>query len=180
MKRKPPPSTLDSAAARFLDSRRGRPAIRPAPSVSRAAERVLKPLAKRFGVGVEQLRENWPEIVGSRLAEWSEPETLQTSGGITTLVIRARGPAGAVLQAESRRLLDRMSSYCGRQAPSRIRIIQGSSKAKAGPAGKAGARQMTKPQASSQVSETVETSPETRLLSALDRFGQSVKSRTGH
>lgn len=172
--RKPTSSTLDSAAAQFIAGRRGRPAIRPAPSAGRAAERVLRPLAKRFGVGVEQLREHWSEIVGPRLAEWSQPEALQRAGGITTLVIRARGPAGAVIQAESRRLLERIATYSGRQAPTRIRIVQGGAAKQA-----AAPTRVTSAQSESQVSERVENSPEARLLSALDRFERSVKTRNG-
>lgn len=174
MKRKPPPSTLERAASQFLDSRRGRAAIRPAPSVGRAAEKVLRPLARQFGVGLEQLREHWADIVGPRLADWSEPDGIQRSGGITTLVIRARGPAGAVLQAESRRVLERVATFSGRQAPTRIRIVQGTATRRSAPP----VASMTGPQSASQVSETVETSPEARLLSALDRFGQSVRNRT--
>lgn len=176
MKRKPPSSTLEAAAAAYISSRRGRRAIQPAPSAGRAAERILKPLTRRFGIGVEQLREHWPEIVGSRLAQWSAPKTIQRSGGINTLVIEARGPAGAILQAEARRILERIGIHSGDRAPTRLRIVQG----RAAPPATAPARDMKKPQSASHVSETVETSPEARLLSALDRFGRSVRAREQH
>lgn len=176
MKRKPPPSTLEAAANAYIGSHRGRRAIQPAPSAGRAAERVLQPLAKRFGVGVEQLREYWPEIVGKRLADWSAPKAMQRAGGVNTLVIEARGPAGAILQAESRRILDRIRTFSGDRAPTRLRVVQGQAARRTGPA----AREMTKPQSASHVSERVETSPEARLLSALDRFARSVKARDGH
>ena len=176
MVRKPSPSTLDAAASQFLATHRGRPAIRPAPSAGVAAERVLKPLARRFGVGVDQLREHWGDIVGDRLAQWSEPETVRRSGGINTLVIRARGPAGAILQAESRRILERIRTYSGNQAPTRIRIVQGSAARKTRPQ-PGDVPQMKVRQSPSQMSEKVETSAEARLLSALKRFGDGVKSR---
>ncbi|WP_300545718.1 DciA family protein [Maricaulis sp.] len=174
MMRKPSPSTLEAAANAFISRRRGRPAIRPAPSAGRAAERVLKPLAKQFGVGTDQLRENWEEIVGPRLAQWSSPETIRRSGGVFTLVIRARGPAGAILQAESRRILERIATFAGQRAPTRLRIVQGMSAAR--PAVRPSTRMNTS-QSASQLSETVETSPEARLLSALDRFGRAIKAR---
>lgn len=173
MMRKPPPSTLERDAGRFLDSHRGRRAIRPAPPVGRAAERVLKPLAKRFGLGVEQLREHWAEIVGERVAKWSEPQAIQRQSGINVLVIRARGPAGAVVQAQSARILERVRQYAGQQAPTRLRVVQGASRA-----AQTDKKHVTAPQSTSQVSETVETSAEARLLSALDRFDKSVKNRT--
>jgi hypothetical protein len=174
MKRPPPKPDLEAAASAYIATRRGRRAIQPLPPVGRAAEKVLKPLARRFGVGVEQLRENWPAIVGDRLAQWSEPQTVQRSGGINTLVIRARGPAAAVLQAESRRILERVRTYSGARAPTRLRIVQGTS---ARPAAASALADM--PPDRSQVSEGVETSPEARLLSALDRFSRSVKKREG-
>lgn len=184
MKHKPPSPEIEAAASAYIAARRGRRAIQPAPSAGRAAERILKPLARQFGVGVEQLREHWPTIVGTRLAEWSEPQTIQRSGGIHTLVIRARGPAGAVIQAEARRILERVKTYAGNQAPTRLRIVQGTSArpATAGSATTSGAAagDMNNRQGASKVSEGVETSPEARLLSALDRFSRSVKARNGH
>lgn len=144
-----------------------------APAAGLAAERVLRPLAKRFGVGLEQLRANWSDIVGSRLANFCQPETLQRHGSARTLVIRARGPAAAILQAESRRILERIRTYAGSGGPTRLRIVQGA------------ARQPMKPtdpklnnlQPSSQVSEGVEKTAEARLMSALNRFDRSIKSR---
>ena len=180
MVRKPTSSTVEAAASAYIQARRGRAAIRPAPSAGIAAEKVLRPLARRFGVGVDQLREHWPEIVGSRLAQWSSPESLQRSGGIHTLVIRARGPAGAIIQAESRRILERVGTFSGKQAPTRIRVIQGSAQSAATGSERASRAKMTQPQSSSQVSETVETSAEARLLSALDRMSRSIKARDGH
>lgn len=175
MMRKPVSSTLEGQAARFLEARRGRRAIRPAPSAGKAASRVLAPLAKRFGLGVEQLQARWPEIVGERLAKWSEPEAIQRQGGSQTLVIRARGPAGAVLQAQSRQILERVRQYAGKLAPTRLRVRQGSAAAVEA----AAQPEMTDTPSSSQVSERVEQTPETRLQSALDRFAKSVNSRSG-
>lgn len=177
--RKPPPSTMEQAATDFINSRRGRPAARPLPSTARAMERVLRPLARRFGVGVEQLREHWTEIVGERLAKWSEPETVQRAGGVNTLVIRARGAAAAILQAESRRILERVRTFAGDRAPTRLRILQGQASASfklAKPADQADVKPM---KTSSQVNEGVEQTPEARLLSALNRFERAVKAREG-
>ncbi len=173
MKHHPPPSSLERRAARYLEARRGRRVRAAAPAAGIAAERVLRPLSKRFGVGLDHLRANWSEIVGARLSKWSEPEALQRHGSARTLVIRARGPAAAVIQAESRRLLDRIKTYAGQQAPTRIRVIQGRARADRAPE----PGTVTTPSPSSQVSEGVEQSAEARLLSALNRFDRSVKKR---
>ncbi|WP_291844835.1 DUF721 domain-containing protein [Maricaulis sp.] len=178
MMRKPPPSMLEQAAGDFIRSRRGRPAAKPPPSAARAVERVLRPLARQFGVGVEQLREHWTEIVGERLAKWSEPETIQRGGGgVSTLVIRARGAAAAILQAETRRILERVRTFAGDRAPTRLRILQGQARRPApGPDDQADVKPMKSP---SQVNEGVEQTPEARLLSALNRFEKSVRTREG-
>jgi hypothetical protein len=182
MMSKPPRSTpgkkrnvgLERRAKQYLDLHRGRKAIQPAPPAGWAAARILRPLARRFGPGVEQLKAHWSEIVGTRLADWSSPETLQRQSGINVLVIRARGPAGAIIQAESRRILERVRTYAGAQAPTRIRIVQGRVHSTPNPSSPA---KITKPPSASNVSEGVEQSAEARLLSALDRFGQQVKAR---
>ncbi|WP_339332803.1 DciA family protein [uncultured Maricaulis sp.] len=179
MIRKPPPSMLEQAASDFIRSRRGRPAARPQPSAARAVERVLRPLARRFGVGAEQLREHWTEIVGERLAKWSEPETIQRAGGINTLVIRAQGAAGAILQAESGRILERVRTFAGDRAPTRLRILQGQARKAAAKSETADQALVNPMNSASQVSEGVEQTPEARLQSALNRFEQSVKARQG-
>ncbi len=173
MKRHTPPSSLENAAGRYIEARRGRRVRSAAPAAGIAAERVLKPLAKRFGVGLEQLRANWGDIVGQRLAGFCQPETLQRQGASRTLVIRARGPAAAILQAESRRILDRIRTFAGQGGPTRLRIIQGAAKRSA----TAAQTNVNKPKASSQVSEGVEETAEARLMSALNRFDRSVKTR---
>lgn len=175
MRRRPTQSSVEQAAGQYLQEHRGRAAIRPAPRAGRAAERILRPLAKKFGVGVDQLTQYWPEIVGQRLAQWSAPKSIQRNGGVSTLVIEARGPAAAVLQAESRRILERVATYSGGRSPTRLRVIQGSMRG-AAPA----QTDLTNGQARSQNSDQVETSAEARLLSALKRFDKSVKARGGH
>ena len=175
MKQRPSQSSLEQAAGRYLQDHRGRAAIRPAPRAGRAAERILRPLAKKFGVGVDQLTQYWPEIVGQRLAQWSSPKSIQRNGGVSTLIVEARGPAAAVLQAESRRILERVSTYAGSRSPTRLRIVQGRMRAAT-----TTENNVKTGQASSQNSEKVETSAEARLLSALKRFDKSVKSRGGN
>lgn len=166
---KPPRRTtsLDAAAARFLSEHRGRSAFSGPPSAGRAAGKILKPLADRFGPGVDALARNWPEIVGETLAQWCAPEAIR--GG--TLYVTARGSAAAVIEAESRRILERVARFAGRAAPTRIRIRQGRPKQIAPPAA-------IPPSIKSEtVREGVETDAEARLNSALKKFGRGVRSR---
>lgn len=165
---KPPrrPQSLESAAARYLSERRGRPAFSGAPSAGRAAGKILKPLSEKFGPGAEALARHWPEIVGETLAQWCAPDSIR--GG--TLYVTARGPAAAVIEAESRRILQRVASFAGRSAPVRIRIRQGRPQKSTPPAA-------SRSQNSETVREGVETDPEARLNSALEKFGRGVRTR---
>uniref|UniRef100_UPI00260DC90B DciA family protein n=1 Tax=Maricaulis sp. TaxID=1486257 RepID=UPI00260DC90B len=180
MKRPVTPSTLESEARRYLEQHRGRRSRPAAPPAARAAERVLRPLAKRFGVGIEQLEQHWTEIVGARLARWCDPASIQRQGNVQTLVIQTRGPAGAILQAESRHILERVKLYAGHRAPTRLKVVQGrlgtktpdtdaaAQPARPDPATLNRAKEMT---------DGVEQTTEARLLSALKRFDRSVQTR---
>lgn len=184
MKRPVTPSTLESEARRYLEQHRGRRSRPAAPPAARAAERVLRPLAKRFGVGIEQLEQHWTEIVGARLARWCDPVSIQRQGGVQTLVIQARGPAGAVLQAESRRILERVKLYAGHRAPTRLKVVQGRlggqetpkspGQSHAAPASPQPPETLNR---AHQVTDGLEKSTEARLLSALKRFDRSVQAR---
>ncbi|MCC5996297.1 MAG: DUF721 domain-containing protein, partial [Oceanicaulis sp.] len=102
-----------------------RPPFGPPPGGAAALARVLKPLTVHHGPGVPELAEHWAEIVGAPLAAHSRPEKMQGGAGGLTLVVRARGPAAALVEAQSARILERVARYAGR-APKRLRIVQGS------------------------------------------------------
>jgi hypothetical protein len=187
MKRKPPPSSPDveAAAAAYLAKRRGRAAIKPAPAAGQAAARVLRPLARRFGPGVDQFTEHWPEIVGEKLAAWCAPETIQRRRDGDVLIIRARGPAGAVIQAEAPRLLEKVKLYCGDRAPTQLKVVQGAAgqPARKNPFASAAAKTTSRAaslpnrQAASQLSEGVEPDAQARLDSLLKAWDRRTKDR---
>lgn len=159
--------SLEAAAARYLAERRGKPAWSGAPSAGRAAGKILKPLSEKFGPGVDALARHWPEIVGETLAQWCAPDSVR--GG--TLYVTARGPAAAVIEAESRRILQRVAQFAGRSAPVRIRIRQGRPKhAAPAPASRP-------PRKAETVREGVEKDTDARLNSALEKFGRGVRAR---
>lgn len=173
MRRKHTPSSKEQIASRFIGERRGRAAIRPLPSVASAASKVLRPFTRQFGPGLDQLKERWPEIVGEGIARWSSPDALVRQQGHSVLVIRARGSANAVIQAEARRILERVRQFSGRQAPTRIRVVQGQLAAPPDPV----QQKITPAQPRSQNSEPVALDAQSRLLSALTRFDKAVKAR---
>jgi hypothetical protein len=113
-----------AALEAWTQTHRGRPPIPPAPSVARATAAVLKPLAKKFGPGVADLDTHWREIVGDALARWCRPEKIQGGAAGRTLIISARGPAAALIEAQAGRILDRVAEYSG-QRPARLKVVQG-------------------------------------------------------
>ena len=112
-------------AGAWLGENRGRAQIKPPPSAGRAASKLIKPLAKQFsGPSVSELDQHWSEIVGPQLAQFTKPEKFQGGAAGSTLVIRARGPAAALVEAQSAQILSRVASYSGKQ-PKRLKIVQG-------------------------------------------------------
>lgn len=149
---------------------RGKPAIKPPPPAGRALAKVMRPLATAFGPGVSELDQHWAAIVGEALARWSSPEKLQAG----TLTVRARGPAAALIEAQSGIILERVAQYAGK-APKRLRIVQGSLAAPAGPVRRASTRVIRRAEPTSQPP----TDPAERLAAALADFAAAVKEREG-
>lgn len=162
------PTPLETLAARYLNERRGKAAWRGAPPAGQAAAKILRPLSLKFGPGTDRLAEHWSEIVGDRLAGWSAPEAIR--GG--TLYIIAKGPAGALIEADAPRILERLKTLTGPSAPGRLRVKQGHPGA-TGP----GSQRNVSREVKKDMSEGVEIDPDARLSSALKRFERANERR---
>jgi hypothetical protein len=162
------PPTLETLAARYLNDRRGKAAWRGAPPAGRAAAKILKPLAVKFGPGTDRIAEHWSDIVGERLAGWSSPDAIRSG----TLYIIAKGPAGALIEADAPRILERLATFAGKSAPSRLRVKQGNPRQIDAISHRSVNREVKK-----HMSEGVEIDPDARLSSALDRFERANKRR---
>ncbi len=141
MTRKARPSSLNGIPARrrvdrsvptrqawdWANAHRGKPPRSTPPSAGRAASRLIKPLAAKFGPGASDLETHWTEIVGEALATYSSPLKFQGGAGGLTLVVSARGPAASLIEAQSAQILARVAQYCGK-APKRLKLTQGSLK----------------------------------------------------
>lgn len=162
------PTSLDTLATRYLGKRRGKAAFRGAPPAGRAAAKILKPLSIKFGPGTDRLAEHWREVVGDRLAGWSAPDAIR--GG--TLYIIAKGPAGALIEADAPRILERLKTISGHSAPTRLRVKQGNPRPVGGRPHASVNREVKK-----DMSEGVEIDPDARLSSALKRFERANERR---
>lgn len=151
----------------WVQRNRGRSAAKPPPAAARAAGKVMRPLSARFGPGLSELEEHWPAIIGDALANYTRPEKYQGGASGLTLVIRARGPAAALAEAQAPQILDRVARYAGK-APQKLKIVQGPLSAQAAP-GRAKKRRITKVKA---------FTPEPRGLDAvLEAFEAAVRAR---
>lgn len=108
----------------YLESQRGRPAIRPAPRAGRAASRVIRPLSQKFGPGSQGLKSQWVNIVDPKYAKLSRPGRMTGSKYGRVLTIEAAGPAAALISADSQKILERLNQYLGQGYVARLRFVQ--------------------------------------------------------
>lgn len=162
-------SLSDQESWDWVNAHRGRAASGPPPPAARAAGKVVRPLAARFGPGLTELEAHWPAIIGEALAHYTRPEKFQGGASGLTLVVRARGPAAALAEAQAPQILERVARYAGK-APKKLKIVQGPITAEASPA-RAKRRRITKVKA---------FTPEPRGLDAvLETFEAAVRAREG-
>jgi len=114
----------DVTIGAWLKTQRGRPQYRPSPSAGRATAKIIRPFSAKFGSGVTAIEQSWRDIAGQRFAKISRP--VKISGGTSgrTLTIEAAGPAGALIQASSGPILDRLNTFLGYGQVTRIKILQ--------------------------------------------------------
>ncbi|MBL4852758.1 MAG: DUF721 domain-containing protein [Robiginitomaculum sp.] len=168
--------SLKARAARgnvlgYLEKNRGRPQYRPPPSAAKAVNRVLRPLSRKFGPGIGGLRINWPDIIGVRWAALSKPVAMRGSKGAKTLIIEAKGPAAAMIQAQSAQLLDKINQFLGASSVTKIITKQG----RIQPSNHPSQAPQTSSAPHKDVQETLVTDEENSLQAALDKLGSVVK-----
>ncbi len=155
-------------AMNYLEKNRGRPQYRPPPSAAKAVNRVLRPLSRKFGPGIGGLRTNWPDIIGVRWAALSKPVAMRGAKGAKTLTIEAKGPAAAMIQAQSAQLLDKINQFLGASTITKITVRQGRIQPPKHPA-------QTSPPPYNHVQKTLVTDAENSLQAALDKLGAVIK-----
>jgi hypothetical protein len=89
--------------------------------------KVTKPALEKHGRAYASLIGEWTNIVGPALAEVSLPEKLaaardRTGGGVLT--VRVAGAAATELQHLTPQILDRINTYLGFAAVSRLKLVQ--------------------------------------------------------
>jgi hypothetical protein len=103
------------------------------PHVSKVLGRITGRTMNRRGFSDSRMLENWSAIVGPQLAVMSQPVRLSrrkggrdgedTAGGVLT--VKAEGAIALEIQHLAPQIIDRLNSYYGHAAISRLNIIQG-------------------------------------------------------
>lgn len=168
---------LEEAATRALELRRGKAANRGGPPMAGAlAARLMRPLTKTgsSGKSLDELKRQWRDIVGDKLAQMTEPEKLSGSAATgRVLTIKVAGPAAPFVQHQSPLLLERCN-LAGADL-SRLLIKQG---AIARPAGNV--RPLSAPLSADEehvLLASLSDIGNPRLKAALLRLGRSVAQR---
>src|SRR5262249_47225563 len=99
------------------------PAPRLPPSVDVALRKALAPLLKLAGPAAGALAARWPEIVGPKLAQLTEPVEVKAGRGGGTLIIRAPSAAAPMIQHAQGHILERVSLASGSKVKA-LKIVQ--------------------------------------------------------
>jgi hypothetical protein len=99
---------LEARAAALLEARRGKSQFRAPPQAGALAARIVKPLIPSGTKTLSELRRQWPEIVGDKLAQLTAPEKLTKGpdGAVVTLTVA--GSAAPFVQHQTPLILERL------------------------------------------------------------------------
>jgi len=90
----------------------------------------LTPACRKRGFAAADVLTTWPDIVGARYAECTQPEKLvwprhdEDDYAPATLQVRCEGHVALLFQHDIPNVIDRINAFLGWRAVERIRIIQ--------------------------------------------------------
>lgn len=118
---------LEEAAARALETRRGKAVRRPAPpQAGQIAARIVRPMVKggaSAGKSVSELRRHWADIVGDKDARVTQPDKLTAGRAGRVLTVKVAGSAAPFIQHKIPMLLERCN-LAGADLTA-IKLVQG-------------------------------------------------------
>ncbi len=108
------------------EARTSRPAF--ARRIDRLVGPIARPALKKHGFHEFHIFEHWADIVGDELAQDCVPLRLSRSRSAqagSTLVIRVAGHRALDVEYATPQLLERLNTYLGGRAVSRLKLVQG-------------------------------------------------------
>ncbi len=149
--------------------------------LSALVRRVIDPISQKRGFAAADLIAAWPDVVGSRLAEFTQPQKIVWPRGEANserpgvLTLKVDGPRAILVQHELGQILERVNAFFGYAAVGQIRLVQAPVGGRANPAHHADTSLTPKEEERLRNSVAAVDSPE--LRSALDRLGRGVLKR---
>ncbi len=132
--------------------------------------KLTKPLYRARGFAEAGVLNDWPDIVGRPLADYTAPERLNPDGA---LEVRVGGAWALELQHLEPLVLDRIASYFGYRAVTRLALVQGPLPPPAKPARKYRPKTLGKAEAEALKRDLADTD-DPKLRAALERLGREV------
>lgn len=163
-----PDPRAEARASQALAGQRGRLRVAPPPVAGKAVAKVLKPLLRETGLGLNEMKRRWGEIAGDSFAR-ATPEKLAT--GVLTL--RVPGALAPFLQQQLPLLIERLR-LAGAKVKS-VRLEQ-----RTAPASKPNVAPPAKALTQSEetaLAQALDPALDPGLRSALMRLGRAVRSR---
>jgi hypothetical protein len=113
----------EQEAERRLAETRAMPVYRPAQPMGFALQKALRPILKDAGPAPETLKSRWPEIVGLKLAQITEPVRVARGKGGNVLHLRAPSAAAPIISHSKEHILERVNLASGSKIKA-LKIIQ--------------------------------------------------------
>lgn len=144
--------------------------------------RTLDPALRRRGFQTGDILAHWPQIIGQRLAEATQPEKLIWPRPVAdadpaapvepaTIVIRVDGPVAIEVQHMAPQILERLNVYFGYGAIGKVRFVQAPVRA-AAPAKPP--KKTCPPDASKAVERQVQDIADDELRQSLAALGRNI------
>ncbi len=103
--------------------------LRGTPHINKFLWKIAKPAMRRRGFSDQTLMEHWSTIVGENLAALSQPIRLSRKGmgkaSGAVLTVKVEGAMALEIQHFSPQIIERLNSYYGYLAISKLNIVQG-------------------------------------------------------
>lgn len=168
---------MNSDSRRKTALPRGRPPIAPPPPVGQIIRKTVRPLARRYGGALPDLKIVWADIAGHRYAKLSRPlGFVRRPNGKKGLKIAVKGPARALLQADSGRVVEAINRVFGGEPVESLVLIPFSSLLERETRSRR-TPETIDPPSEKKLQTGLKSVPEGRLKAALARLGTGAYGR---
>ena len=146
---------------------------RPSRPIASALQKVTEHIYRERGFASAGVLNNWAAIVGEELARHTMPERLSHEG---TLHLRIDGPLATEVKHQEPQILERIASYFGYRAVTRLSLINGPIE-KTEPVTPRVSRALSTDSAE-MLAESIRDTKNDDVRGALARLGEAVLSRS--